>query len=187
MKRCSDVLAAVGGLLFGLPFFLVAILLIRLTSKGPAIFCQTRVGRDQEEFTCYKLRTMAVGTAQKGTHEIDRSAVIGVGQILRKTKLDELPQLWNVLRGDMSLVGPRPCLPSQVELIAEREKRGVYASIPGITGLGQVRGIDMSDPVRLAECDAEYARSQSLRFDLSLIWATVCGSGRGDRVARSGS
>jgi lipopolysaccharide/colanic/teichoic acid biosynthesis glycosyltransferase len=92
---------------------------------------------------------MAAGTKQAGTHEVSASSVTKIGRFLRATKLDEIPQLWNVVRGEMAFVGPRPCLPSQTELVQEREIRGVYGIIPGITGLGQVRGIDMSEPVRL--------------------------------------
>ncbi|MEM1443096.1 MAG: sugar transferase, partial [Verrucomicrobiota bacterium] len=94
----------------------------------------------------------------------------------------EIPQLWNVLRGEMSFVGPRPCLPSQSELIEEREKRGVFTVLPGVTGLGQINGIDMSVPERLAECDAEYVQNQNLALDLRIIWQTVMGAGREDRV-----
>jgi lipopolysaccharide/colanic/teichoic acid biosynthesis glycosyltransferase len=96
--------------------------------------------------------------------------------------MDELPQLWNVLKGEMSFVGPRPCLPIQRELIDERQKRGVFDLRPGITGLAQVQGIDMSDPRRLAEVDATYMKKQNLMFDFLLIVRTVTGSGRGDRV-----
>ncbi|MAS95547.1 MAG: lipid carrier--UDP-N-acetylgalactosaminyltransferase [Verrucomicrobiales bacterium] len=182
MKRVFESMVALVGLICALPFFIVLIPLIRLTSSGKAIFAQERVGKGKEVFTCYKLRTMAKDTKQAGTHEVSSSSVTPVGSVLRKLKLDELPQLWNVFVGDMSFVGPRPCLPVQTELIEEREKRGVYEILPGITGLGQVRGIDMSDPVRLAECDAEYVRSRSLVADLKLLWLTVWGAGRGDRV-----
>jgi len=108
--------------------------------------------------------------------------VTPLGRWLRRLKLDELPQLWNVLRGDMSLVGPRPCLPSQTELIAERRARGVYALRPGITGVAQVAGVDMSDPPRLAALDATYLATVSAAADLRLLLATVRGAGRGDRI-----
>ncbi len=140
------------------------------------------MGRHGQPFTCYKLRTMRQGTANVATHEMSSSAVTSLGESLRRYKLDELPQLWNVLRGDMSFVGPRPCLPVQREVIAEREKRGVLALRPGITGLAQVNDIDMSTPVRLAEADAEYLATRSFVGDLVLILRTVTGSGQGDRV-----
>jgi O-antigen biosynthesis protein WbqP len=113
---------------------------------------------------------------------VSASSVTKIGRFLRATKLDEIPQLWNVVRGEMAFVGPRPCLPSQTELVQEREIRGVYGIIPGITGLGQVRGIDMSEPLRLAEIDAEYLQTRSLALDLRLAWQTVRGGGSGDRV-----
>ena len=120
MKILFDRLSAAFGLLLTAPVVLILIPVIRLTSPGPAIFAQTRVGWKGREFTCYKLRTMAANTRQAATHEISAASVTGIGRILRKTKLDELPQLYNVLIGEMSLVGPRPCLPVQEELIRER-------------------------------------------------------------------
>lgn len=173
----------------GLSFIIMApvlaalCLLVRLTSEGPALFRQERVGKGRRPFFCLKLRTMKVGTQQAGTHEIGADAVTTIGAILRKSKLDELPQLINVLRGEMSFVGPRPCLVSQEELIREREARGVYELLPGITGWSQVRGIDMSNPLRLAESDAEYVRNRSLKLDLMILWRTATGRGFGDHVA----
>jgi O-antigen biosynthesis protein WbqP len=111
--------------------------------------------------------------------------VTALGEHLRRFKIDELPQLWNVLIGDMSLVGPRPCLPSQIELVEARRRLGVLEMRPGITGLAQVSGVDMSDPNRLAEIDARYVRTQSLLGDFGLIWATLRGQGVGiDQVVR---
>ncbi|MEM7603186.1 MAG: sugar transferase [Verrucomicrobiota bacterium] len=182
MKRVLEALISLLGLMVTSPLMIALIPIIRLTSAGPAFFCQERVGRQRKTFICYKLRTMADGTPQAGTHEVSAASVTPIGRFLRKTKLDELPQLWNVLLGEMSLVGPRPCLPSQQDLIEEREKRGVFGVLPGITGLGQVRGIDMSVPHRLAECDAEYVENQSLWLDFRLIIQTVLGAGREDRV-----
>ncbi len=157
--------------------------LIRAGSPGPGIFAQERVGRDGAIFTCYKFRTMKQGTVQAGTHEVSGDAITPLGRFLRRTKLDELPQLWNVLTGEMSFVGPRPCLPSQTTLIDEREKRGVLSLRPGITGLAQINDIDMSDPLRLAEKDAEYLRARSFGLDLSILFRTVFQrAGSGDRV-----
>ncbi|WP_028035545.1 sugar transferase [Chelativorans sp. J32] len=173
MKRLLDLAIAVPGLVIAIPVIAVAAILIRASSKGPAILAQTRVGHNGVPFTCYKLRTMYADTPAVPTHEAQRSAVTPPGRILRATKLDELPQLWNVLRGEMSLVGPRPCLPTQQELIQHRARLGVLAALPGITGLAQVRGIDMSQPALLAEIDAEYLRDWSLRLDLELMFRTV--------------
>lgn len=182
MRRFVEILFATIALALASPVIFLGLVLVRLTSPGPALFRQTRVGVGKKEFVCLKLRTMKTGTKQLGTHEVSASSVTPVGKFLRATKLDELPQLINILRGEMGFVGPRPCLPSQVELIEERDSRGVFTVLPGITGLGQVRGIDMSEPARLAECDAEYVRNRSLWFDIQLVWRTFLGSGRGDRV-----
>jgi O-antigen biosynthesis protein WbqP len=128
---------------------------------------------------------MYSGTANLPTHQVQASAVTPLGEHLRRFKVDELPQLWNVLMGDMSLVGPRPCLPSQTELVDARRRLGVFAVRPGITGLAQVSGVDMSDANRLAELDARYVRAQSLLGDFRLIWATLRGQGVGvDQVVR---
>ncbi len=182
MKRVFDILASLAGLI--LLGWLIAILalLVRRDSAGPGLFAQTRVGRNEKTFTCYKLRTMRAGTASVATHEMSSSAVTPLGEKLRRWKLDELPQLWNVLKGEMSFVGPRPCLPVQAEVIEERRKRGVLRLRPGITGLAQVQGIDMSRPSLLAEVDAEYGRTRTFLRDLVLILRTVSGSGQGDRV-----
>jgi O-antigen biosynthesis protein WbqP len=116
---------------------------------------------------------------------VQASAVTALGEHLRRFKIDELPQLYNVLAGDMSLVGPRPCLPSQTDLVAARRQLGVFEVRPGITGLAQVNGIDMSDANRLAEIDAQYVRTQSLMGDFRLIMATLRGQGVGvDQVVR---
>jgi len=125
---------------------------------------------------------MRPDTASVATHLADASAITPLGHFLRRTKLDELPQLWNVLKGEMSLVGPRPCLYNQTELIAERAVRGVFEVRPGITGLAQIQGIDMSIPKRLAETDAEMLREMNLSAYFKYIFLTLCGAGRGDRV-----
>ncbi len=155
---------------------------VRLTSPGPAIFAQQRIGRHQVPFTFYKFRTMHLGTRQAGTHELSASAITKVGAFLRKTKIDEFPQVWNMLVNDLSLVGPRPGLPVQTELTAARAARGVYDILPGITGWAQIQNIDMSDPQRLAEVDAEYIALRSLPMELKILLATATGSGQGDKV-----
>jgi O-antigen biosynthesis protein WbqP len=186
MKRAFDVLASALFLLFCWPILLIIIVAIRLQSPGPAIFTQVRVGRNGRPFTCYKLRTMYAGTANLPTHEVQASSVTPLGERLRRFKIDELPQLWNVVIGDMSLVGPRPCLPSQTDLVEARRRLGVLDVRPGITGLAQVNGVDMSDAIRLAEIDAQYVRTQNLTGDFRLIMATLRGQGVGiDQVVHS--
>lgn len=173
-KRLMDLCLALPAIVIFAPVIAVCAIVIRATSPGPAIFAQLRIGRDGRAFLCYKLRTMHMDSPSVPTHEAPVSAITPVGRFLRRTKLDELPQLWNVIRGDMSLVGPRPCLPEQAELIRHRQDLGVLQLDPGITGLAQVRKIDMSDPRRCAESDAEYLRNWSLRLDVWLLFRTIC-------------
>ena len=170
--------------LAALPWLLLLIwIAVRLDSPGPGMFAQERVGRHGRAFTCYKFRTMKAGTAHLGTHQVSAAAVTRIGAFLRKSKLDELPQVWNILRNEISLIGPRPCLPSQVELVEARRVRGVLTMMPGISGLSQVNDIDMSDPERLADMDARYMALRCLLLDLKIAVATLFGRGRGDRVA----
>ena len=145
MLRALDIIFSLMGLVLGFPVLLV-IYLLGLFDTGAPLFRQERVGRYQKPFTLVKFRTMRVGTASVASHLADVNAITPMGQFLRRTKLDELPQLWNVLWGDMSLVGPRPGLFNQKELLQAREQHGVFAARPGITGLAQVSGIDMSTP-----------------------------------------
>ncbi|WP_324288220.1 sugar transferase [Hoeflea algicola] len=182
-KRAVDLGAALGILLL-LWWALVLIwAYIRLDSPGPGVFAQLRVGKNGREFVCYKFRTMKLGTRQAGTHEVSASAITPFGRFLRARKLDELPQIWNILRNEMSLIGPRPCLPTQTALIAARKRRGVLDLKPGVSGLAQINGIDMSDPERLARWDARYLALQSLRLDLAIGMSTLTGRGQGDKVA----
>jgi len=182
-KRVLDVVAALAVLVLLSPLMAVVAVLVRRSSPGGAIFAQTRVGRFERPFTCYKFRTMAVGVPNAGTHEAQASWITPVGRKLRAYKLDELPQLVNVLRGDMSLVGPRPCLPNQSEVIEARRARGVFDIRPGITGIAQLAAVDMSTPERLAELDRKYLDTRSLLGDLRILAATALGRGSGD-VAR---
>lgn len=171
-KRAFDVIVAVPMLVVAAPVLLIAMLAIKATSPGPAVFSQRRVGRGGLPFACHKLRTMRHGTPSLPTHEAPAGSVTAVGKMLRGSKIDELPQLWNVLRGEMSLVGPRPCLLTQTELIERRSELGVLAALPGITGLAQIKGIDMSDPKLCAETDAAYLRAASIGLDLRILLGT---------------
>lgn len=181
--RLLDIVFAFVGLVLGFPV-LVILTVIGYFDTGSPIFRQQRVGRFKQPFTLVKFRTMHPNTAHVASHLASSSAITPFGHFLRKTKLDELPQLWNVLRGEMSLVGPRPCLFNQQELIEEREKRGVLNARPGITGLAQVNEIDMSTPVLLAETDAKMLQNLSLGDYFKYILLTVVGKGSGDRVKR---
>lgn len=183
MIRVFDFLFSLVGLVVGFPVLLV-LTLIGLFDTGSPIFRQVRVGRHQQPFTLVKFRTMKVDTASVATHLANSASITRFGHFLRKTKLDELPQLWNVLKGDMSLVGPRPGLFNQEELTAERAKRGVFDVRPGITGLAQVSEIDMSTPALLAETDQKMIRSLTLVDYFKYIFMTVAGKGAGDRVVK---
>ncbi|MGB1238173.1 MAG: sugar transferase [Pseudomonadales bacterium] len=181
MNRIFDLFFSFFGLLCGAPLLLI--LLVRgYFDTGSPLFVQERVGRNQQPFKLIKFRTMKVEAASVATHLADASQITPFGHFLRKTKLDELPQLWNVLLGDMSLVGPRPNLYNQHELIEQRDSRGVYKVRPGITGLAQINEIDMSTPERLAVTDAQMIASMSLRNYFTYIFKTVAGKGSGDRI-----
>jgi len=179
--RFFDVLFALMGLVFGFPVLLLLVV-IGLFDTGSPVFRQERVGRNLCAFTLIKFRTMSVDTASVASHLASSASITKFGHFLRRTKLDELPQLWNVLKGEMSLVGPRPCLFNQEELIAEREQRGVLGARPGITGLAQVNDIDMSTPKLLAETDAKMLANLNISAYFKYIFMTVSGKGSGDRV-----
>jgi O-antigen biosynthesis protein WbqP len=183
MMRALDVVLAVLGLVLGWPLLLLIALLGWLDTRSP-LLRQRRVGVHQQPFVLVKFRTMRPDAAHVASHLADVSAITPLGYFLRRTKLDELPQLWNVLNGDMSLVGPRPCLLTQTELITARERLGVYAVRPGITGLAQLSGIDMSTPELLAQTDAQMLRNMNLRNYLLYIWQTVIGKGAGDAIQK---
>ena len=183
MIRFFDILFSLLGLVFGLPVLLL-LTVIGFFDTGAPVFCQTRVGSYKKPFTLVKFRTMRPNTASVATHLADASAITPLGSFLRKTKLDELPQLWNVLKGEMSLVGPRPCLFNQEELIQERDRRGIFKSRPGITGLSQVCEIDMSTPELLAETDARMLSSLTIKDYFRYIFMTISGCEAGDRVVK---
>lgn len=181
MTRFLDILFSSLGLILGWPL-LALIALLGWLDTGSPIFRQVRVGQYQRPFTLVKFRTMRPGTASVATHLARADSVTPLGRYLRRTKLDELPQLWNVLVGDMSLVGPRPCLPNQTELITARELQGVFSVRPGITGLAQVSGLDMSTPELLAQTDAQMLKAMTVRAYITYIVQTLKGKGAGDHV-----
>jgi lipopolysaccharide/colanic/teichoic acid biosynthesis glycosyltransferase len=181
MLRVIDLFLSAVGLLVASPLFVV-LTIAGWFDTGSPLFRQARVGRHKKPFILVKFRTMKPDTAHVATHLADASAVTAFGAFLRRTKLDELPQLWNVLKGEMSLVGPRPCLFSQEELINARERLGVFAARPGITGLAQVNEIDMSTPGLLAETDARMLNSLGVKDYLGYLLMTATGKGAGDRI-----
>lgn len=183
MLRLLDLLFASFGLVVCCPLMACLYIAGRLDTGSP-LLRQIRVGRHQQPFELIKFRTMRLDTQFTATHLASPEAVTAWGKILRQTKLDELPQLWNVLRGEMSLVGPRPCLPEQDELISERALRGVFDVRPGITGLAQINRIDMSTPRLLAKTDARMIAGLSVTAYLLYLTKTLLGAGTGDRIRR---
>lgn len=179
--RLLDIFFSLLGLFVLFPLLLI-LWIAGFVDTGSPLFRQTRVGRNQTPFVLVKFRTMRVSTASVASHLADASAITSYGRFLRRTKLDELPQLWNVLKGEMSLVGPRPGLFNQEELTRERAARGVFVVRPGITGLAQVKGIDMSTPVLLAEIDQRMVATLTVRDYFNYIFLTIAGKGSGDRV-----
>lgn len=183
MTRLFDIIFSFFGLLILSPI-LFLLIIIGYFDTGSPIFRQERVGKGMKPFRLMKFRSMNINAPSVATHLASTSSITPFGSFLRKSKLDELPQLWNVLMGDMSLVGPRPNLFNQEELIEERDARGVYSIRPGITGLAQINKIDMSTPKLLAETDAEMVQSFSIIKYFYYILVTVLGKGSGDRVVR---
>lgn len=178
-----DIVLALLAFPFALAVVLPLVLIIRLESGGSVFFRQSRVGRYETVFTLVKLRTMHESTPDIPSHEAVGAMITPLGRILRKLKLDELPQIWNVLIGEMSFVGPRPCLETQQELIDARRALGVFSVRPGITGLAQVAGVDMSTPQKLAELDHNYIVTKSIVNDGRIILATLFGRGSGDAIS----
>jgi O-antigen biosynthesis protein WbqP len=182
--RALDIALVVGTSFLTIPLCLLVWCALRLFTEHP-LFIQSRLKASGEEFEIYKFRTLGEDVdASLPTHLLDRGSVTPIGKILRKSKLDELPQLLNVALGDLSLVGPRPCLPSQSEVIAEREKLGIFLVKPGITGLAQLRGIDMSQPSKVAQADAEMISKFSIYMYFSVILKTAIGLGAGDTIRK---
>jgi lipopolysaccharide/colanic/teichoic acid biosynthesis glycosyltransferase len=181
MIRFFDILISIIVIIL-LLFLLLFLFLLILIIDGNPLFKQQRLGINKNVFFIYKFRTMKLATPNISTHLLNQSSVTYIGRILRKTKLDELPQLWNVLVGEMSLVGPRPNLVNQFELIYEREKKGIYSVRPGITGLAQISNIDMSNPQLLATFDAKMIEELNIRLYFKYIFLTIFGKGFGDRI-----
>jgi O-antigen biosynthesis protein WbqP len=179
--RLLDFTFALVGLLIGSPILLL-IFAVCFFETGSPLFIQERLGRRQRIFKLAKFRTMSKGTISVASHLVDSNSITKTGNLLRRTKLDELPQLWNVLKGEMSLVGPRPGLPSQDALTKARALQDVYSVKPGITGLAQIKGIDMSTPELLARTDVQMIAEMSVTNYFRFIFLTVIGNGRGDRI-----
>jgi O-antigen biosynthesis protein WbqP len=185
MKRGLDLLIAlIAGIFAAIPCALIAIA-VRIEDRGPAIYWSRRIGRNGQTFLMPKFRSMKISTPELATDRLEAPErwVTSVGRVLRRTSLDELPQLWSVIRGDMSIVGPRPALHNQHELIETRRLRGIDVLRPGITGWAQINGRDGIPEARKIELDAEYLASQSLELDLRILVLTVVRVLRSDGVS----
>lgn len=175
MKRCFDLLIAIFAvILLSVPLLLIGIA-VRMTSSGPALYWSARIGRNNVIFKMPKFRSMQVGSPAVATHLLTDARVLitPIGRFLRKSSLDELPQLWSILSGDMSFVGPRPALFNQHDLIEKRTEQGVHKLLPGITGWAQINGRDELSICDKVKFDLDYVERQSLFFDLKIMWLTI--------------
>ena len=184
-KRLFDIALALFALVILIVPILVVALLVRLTSRGPALFWSDRVGQRNRIFCMPKFRSMRVGTPAVATHQLQQPAsyLTPIGALIRRTSLDELPQLWSILRGDMSFVGPRPALFNQDDLIAMRTACGVDSLVPGLTGWAQINGRDDLPIPAKVKLDVEYLERRSFALDLMILWRTFFAVTRGDGVA----
>lgn len=184
-KRAFDLLSSMLIAPFALVLCGLMAIPIAIESRANPFFLQWRLGKNEKQFRILKLRTMHLHAPTRASHMVGSEFVLKTGKIARITKIDELPQLLNVLAGQMSLVGPRPGLPSQTELTRERRAYNVFALKPGITGVSQIVGLDMSTPKALAISDATYPKKWSVARDLKILFLTVLGNGRGDAASKS--
>lgn len=175
MQRVFDFFISLIFFILFSPIFLIVAIFIKLNSKGPVFFIQDRIGKNNEIFKLYKFRTMKVGTPNVATDKLTdaKSYLTAVGKILRKTSLDELPQLINILRGDMTFVGPRPALYNQYNLKELRTNAGVHVLLPGITGWAQINGRDHNDDAQKTQLDKYYLENKSLGLDIKILFLTV--------------
>ncbi len=179
--RIYDLIISIIAIIIFIPFFIL-IYLVCFLDSGKPIYVQKRVGKNKKTFNLLKFRTMKVSTPSIASHMINKRSVTRCGRILRFLKLDELPQLINVLRGEMSLIGPRPCLLNQHELIKEREKYKIFLVKPGITGLAQIEGIDMSNPKKLALTEKKMLLRYTQINYFKFLFLTFFGKGIGDKI-----
>ena len=175
MKRCFDILASIFALVIFFPLLVIIGFCIKLTTPGPIIFWSDRVGRNNEIFAMPKFRSMFINTPFIATDLMKNpeQCITPIGALLRKSSLDELPQIWSILKGDMSVVGPRPALYNQYELIELRTNIGVHALRPGLTGWAQVNGRDDLTIEKKISLDHHYLKVKSFKFDIYIIWLTL--------------
>lgn len=189
MQRLLDIFISLIFLIIFSPIFVIFSIFIKLTSDGPVFFTQQRIGKNNELFKLYKFRTMKVGTPNVATDKLKdaESYLTAVGKILRKTSLDELPQLINILKGDMTFVGPRPALYNQYNLKELRTKEGVHKLLPGITGWAQINGRDHNDDVQKTTLDKYYLENKSFNLDIKILIMTVFKVAKAEGIVEGGS
>nr|WP_279324984.1 sugar transferase [Clostridium sp. D43t1_170807_H7] len=175
VKRAFDFIMSLLGIIVLSPIIIVLIVLVKLTSKGPVLFKQRRIGKDNKEFYIYKFRTMRVDTPNVATHLLENpdQYITPIGKFMRKTSLDELPQLFNILKGEMSIVGPRPALYNQLDLKEKRTELGIHRLLPGLTGWAQINGRDEIPLEVKVKLDKEYLDKRSFSMDLKIIFLTL--------------
>ncbi|ENZ03136.1 hypothetical protein HMPREF1092_00322 [Clostridium thermobutyricum] len=184
MKKVFDLISSLIGFIFFLPLFLIISLIIKLSSPGPIFFKQRRIGKDNEEFYILKFRTMRIDTPNVATHLLENpdKYITKIGKVLRKTSLDELPQLINIIRGEMSVVGPRPALYNQLDLKEMRTKKGIHKLVPGLTGWAQINGRDEIPLKEKVELDKYYLDNKTFLFDIKIIFKTIISVVKSDGV-----
>lgn len=189
MRRAFDICISLFFLFILLPVFVIIGIIIKLNSEGPIFFTQMRIGKDNVLFKFYKFRTMKIGTPNVATEKFDNSKgyITGFGKTLRKSSIDELPQLINILKGDMTFIGPRPALFNQYELKKLRTKAGVHKLLPGVTGWAQINGRDQLDDSMKTYYDEEYLKNRSIRFDLKILVWTMFKVLKADGVLEGGN
>ena len=175
IKRFTDIALAIAASIFLAPVFIFVYLLVRLTSPGPALYWSQRVGKNNHLFSMPKFRSMRINTPALATHLLNNpsSYLTPIGGFIRKTSLDELPQLWSILKGDMSFVGPRPALFNQTDLITMRTALGIESLVPGLTGWAQIHGRDELDLQSKVDLDYQYLLNHSLTLDIKILWLTT--------------
>ena len=189
-KRIMDFMLSIIGFIILIPIFIILVLLIKLTSKGPVLFKQKRVGKNKKHFNIYKFRTMRIDTpSDMPTHMLDNPDqwITKIGKFLRKTSLDELPQIFNIMKGDMSIVGPRPALWNQYDLIEERDKYGANDIYPGLTGYAQIKGRDELPIEQKAELDGYYTKNIGFWLDVKVFFGTIVSVFKSDGVVEGGT
>lgn len=189
VKRIFDIVLALVGMIVLLPLLAVVALAIKIEDSGPAFFKQERIGKDKSHFFLYKFRSMKTDTPDVPTHLLSNPEqyISRVGKFIRKTSIDELPQMWNIFRGDMSIIGPRPALWNQYDLIEERDKYEANSVRPGLTGWAQINGRDELEISEKAKLDGEYIKNLSFRFDCKCFFGTILSVLKHDGVVEGGT